>query len=175
MFPLLFTISRSRLASTGGDTPGRYTQVSHLNSAALHCKNTNIKCAVVEGSRSILFDLHSRIGLDFGILIAWGAVNTLFFPFCCWFMSKFFLHTAAASYTNIEQDGKHNTTSMNIGRSTKWDHFCVLQATKLWGSVRSCYHRSNAYIMILILMFASFSNLHFVLMPQHQCRSMMNV
>jgi hypothetical protein len=42
--------------------------------------------AVVEGSRSILFDLHSRIGLDFGILIAWGAVNTLFFPFCCWFM-----------------------------------------------------------------------------------------
>jgi len=49
---------------------------------------TNIKCVVVEGSRSILFDLHSRIGLDFGILLAWGAVNTLFFPFCCWFMSK---------------------------------------------------------------------------------------
>ena len=41
---------------------------------------------VVEASRSILFDLHSRLGLDFGILIAWGAVNTLFFPFCCWFM-----------------------------------------------------------------------------------------
>ncbi|PVI03505.1 hypothetical protein DM02DRAFT_697318 [Periconia macrospinosa] len=41
--------------------------------------------SVVEGSRHILFDLHSRIGLDFGILIAWGAVNTLFFPFCCWF------------------------------------------------------------------------------------------
>ncbi|KAF2645600.1 hypothetical protein P280DRAFT_531841 [Massarina eburnea CBS 473.64] len=40
---------------------------------------------VVEGSRSILFDLHSRIGLDFGVLIAWGAVNTAFFPFCCWF------------------------------------------------------------------------------------------
>lgn len=41
---------------------------------------------VVEASRSILFDLHSRLGLDFGILIAWGAVNTLFFPFCCYFM-----------------------------------------------------------------------------------------
>ncbi|KAF2703339.1 hypothetical protein K504DRAFT_182703 [Pleomassaria siparia CBS 279.74] len=41
--------------------------------------------AVVEGSRQILFDLHSRIGLDFGILIAWGAVNTFVFPFCCWF------------------------------------------------------------------------------------------
>ncbi|KAF2121471.1 hypothetical protein BDV96DRAFT_483934 [Lophiotrema nucula] len=41
--------------------------------------------SVVEGSRQILFDLHSRIGLDFGILIAWGVVNTAFFPFCCWF------------------------------------------------------------------------------------------
>ncbi|KAH7130475.1 hypothetical protein B0J11DRAFT_602818 [Dendryphion nanum] len=40
---------------------------------------------VVEASRQILFDLHSRIGLDFGVLIAWGAVNTVFFPFCCWF------------------------------------------------------------------------------------------
>lgn len=43
---------------------------------------------VVEGSRQILFDLHSRIGLDFGILIAWGAVNTTFFPICCWFQRK---------------------------------------------------------------------------------------
>jgi hypothetical protein len=42
--------------------------------------------SVVEASRSILFGLHSRIGLDFGILIAWGAVNTALFPFCCYFM-----------------------------------------------------------------------------------------
>ncbi|KAH7395166.1 hypothetical protein DE146DRAFT_678941 [Phaeosphaeria sp. MPI-PUGE-AT-0046c] len=41
--------------------------------------------SIVEGSRQILFGLHSRIGLDFGILIAWGAVNTAFFPFCCFF------------------------------------------------------------------------------------------
>ncbi|KAJ4352425.1 uncharacterized protein N0V89_007773 [Didymosphaeria variabile] len=41
--------------------------------------------SVVEGSRQILFDLHPRLGLDFGILIAWGAVNTAFFPICCWF------------------------------------------------------------------------------------------
>ena len=41
---------------------------------------------VVEGSRQILFDLHSRIGLDFGVLIAWGAVNTIVFPFACYFM-----------------------------------------------------------------------------------------
>jgi len=42
--------------------------------------------SIVEASRSILFGLHSRIGLDFGVLIAWGAVNTTFFPFCCYFM-----------------------------------------------------------------------------------------
>ncbi|KAJ4368211.1 hypothetical protein N0V83_006567 [Neocucurbitaria cava] len=41
--------------------------------------------SIVEGSRSILFGLHSRIGLDFGILVAWGAVNTAFFPVCCYF------------------------------------------------------------------------------------------
>jgi len=50
---------------------------------------------VVEGSRQILFNLHSRIGLDFGVLIAWGAVNTLLFPFACYFMrwkSKHHVH-----------------------------------------------------------------------------------
>ena len=52
---------------------------------ALQRGNANI-VTVVEGSRQILFGLHSRIGLDFGILIAWGVVNTAFFPLCCWFM-----------------------------------------------------------------------------------------
>lgn len=50
---------------------------------------------IVEGSRQILFNLHSRIGLDFGVLIAWGAVNTLLFPFACYFMrwkSKHHVH-----------------------------------------------------------------------------------
>lgn len=42
--------------------------------------------SIVEGSRSILFDLHSRIGVDFAILIGWGTVNTLVFPYACWFM-----------------------------------------------------------------------------------------
>ncbi|KAL5118132.1 hypothetical protein ACEQ8H_003967 [Pleosporales sp. CAS-2024a] len=41
--------------------------------------------SIVEGSRQILFNLRSRIGLDFGILFAWSAVNTVLFPFCCWF------------------------------------------------------------------------------------------
>ena len=41
---------------------------------------------VVEGSRQILFNLHSRIGLDFGVLFAWAAVNSALFPFTCWFM-----------------------------------------------------------------------------------------
>ncbi|KAK3724821.1 hypothetical protein LTR37_000869 [Vermiconidia calcicola] len=50
---------------------------------------------IVEGSRQILFGLHSRIGLDFGVLIAWGAVNTIVFPFACYFMrwkSKHHVH-----------------------------------------------------------------------------------
>jgi hypothetical protein len=41
---------------------------------------------IVEGSRSILFDLHSRLGLNFGVLLAWVAINTALFPICCWFM-----------------------------------------------------------------------------------------
>lgn len=42
--------------------------------------------SIVEGSRSILFDLHSRLGLDFGVLFAWCAVNIALFPFACYFM-----------------------------------------------------------------------------------------
>jgi hypothetical protein len=30
--------------------------------------------------------------LDFGILIAWGAVNTAFFPICCWFQRKYLFY-----------------------------------------------------------------------------------
>ncbi|KAG2164500.1 hypothetical protein D6C86_07485 [Aureobasidium pullulans] len=41
---------------------------------------------VVEGSRQILFGLHSRIGLNFGILFAWAAVNSAVFPLACWFL-----------------------------------------------------------------------------------------
>ncbi|KAK5206221.1 hypothetical protein LTR20_010452 [Exophiala xenobiotica] len=41
---------------------------------------------IVNGSRTILFDTHSRIGLNFGVLLVWCAVNTLLFPFCCVFM-----------------------------------------------------------------------------------------
>ena len=41
---------------------------------------------VVTASRTILFDTHSRIGLNFGVLFAWCAINTLLFPFCCVFM-----------------------------------------------------------------------------------------
>ena len=36
---------------------------------------------IVEASRTILFDTHSRIGLNFGILFAWAAINiACFFP-----------------------------------------------------------------------------------------------
>ena len=43
---------------------------------------------IVEASRSTLFDLHSRIGLNFGVLFTWCAVNTILFPLCCIFMKK---------------------------------------------------------------------------------------
>ncbi|KAB8297628.1 hypothetical protein EYC80_001436 [Monilinia laxa] len=41
---------------------------------------------IVEASRHILFDVHSRIGLNFGVLFTWVAINTLLFPVCCYFM-----------------------------------------------------------------------------------------
>ncbi|MCJ1265094.1 hypothetical protein MMC22_004969 [Lobaria immixta] len=41
---------------------------------------------VVEASRTTLFNLHSRIGLNFGVLFAWCAVNSALFPLCCYFM-----------------------------------------------------------------------------------------
>lgn len=41
---------------------------------------------IVEASRSTLFDLHSRIGLNFGVLFAWIAIDSALFPLCCYFM-----------------------------------------------------------------------------------------
>ncbi|TKX19398.1 hypothetical protein C1H76_8245 [Elsinoe australis] len=41
---------------------------------------------VVEATRTLLFDLNNRLGLNFGILIAWAAINTALFPICCRFM-----------------------------------------------------------------------------------------
>lgn len=41
---------------------------------------------VAELTRQILFDLHSRAGLNWGILFAWCAVGTALFPVCCYYM-----------------------------------------------------------------------------------------
>ncbi|KAJ9605311.1 hypothetical protein H2200_009968 [Cladophialophora chaetospira] len=41
---------------------------------------------IVTASRTILFDTYSRIGLNFGVLFVWCAINTALFPFCCVFM-----------------------------------------------------------------------------------------
>ncbi|KAI2625380.1 MNNG and nitrosoguanidine resistance protein [Hypomontagnella submonticulosa] len=41
---------------------------------------------IVQVSRQILFDLHSEIGLNIGVLFAWIAVSVALFPFCCYFM-----------------------------------------------------------------------------------------
>ncbi|KAJ9605459.1 hypothetical protein H2200_010116 [Cladophialophora chaetospira] len=43
---------------------------------------------VVEASRRILFDTHSRIGLNIGVLVTWWAVNTAFFPVCAWWFRQ---------------------------------------------------------------------------------------
>ncbi|KAL8659219.1 MAG: hypothetical protein Q9226_000557 [Calogaya cf. arnoldii] len=43
---------------------------------------------IVEASRSTLFQLHSRIGLNFGVLFVWCAVNTALFPFCCYVLRR---------------------------------------------------------------------------------------
>jgi hypothetical protein len=128
----------------------------------------NFNCVVVEGSRSILFDLHSRIGLDFGILIAWGAVNTLFFPICCWFMSEFLLHIQAALYTNIEQDGKPNITSMNIGLLTRVEALVSSKPRHLRNVLAVVTIDPNIHIIILILMFA-LCILKLLLVSTHHC------
>ncbi|KAH7077425.1 hypothetical protein FB567DRAFT_563451 [Paraphoma chrysanthemicola] len=41
---------------------------------------------IVECTRSILFDLHPRTGLNFGILFAWCGIGTILFPLCCYYM-----------------------------------------------------------------------------------------
>lgn len=41
---------------------------------------------IVELTRSTLFDLHPRAGLNFGILFAWVAVDSMLFPLCCYYM-----------------------------------------------------------------------------------------
>lgn len=41
---------------------------------------------IVEASHQIFFDLHSRIGRNFGVLFAWATVNTIVFPFACYLM-----------------------------------------------------------------------------------------
>ena len=41
---------------------------------------------IVEASRQTLFDLHSRIGLNVGVLFAWTGVNIALFPLCCYYM-----------------------------------------------------------------------------------------
>ncbi|MCJ1245534.1 hypothetical protein MMC30_002738 [Trapelia coarctata] len=42
--------------------------------------------SIVEASRTLIFDLKNRLGLDFGILLAWLGVNSVLFPLCCYFM-----------------------------------------------------------------------------------------
>ncbi|KAI1370338.1 MNNG and nitrosoguanidine resistance protein [Hypoxylon crocopeplum] len=40
---------------------------------------------IVQASQQILFDLHSEIGLNFGVLFSWAAVDLALFPLACYF------------------------------------------------------------------------------------------
>ena len=41
---------------------------------------------IVEASHQILFDLHSRIGLNFAVLLVWAVINSVLFPGACYIM-----------------------------------------------------------------------------------------
>ena len=49
---------------------------------------------IVEATKVVLFDVHSRIGLNFGILLTWWAVNTALFPVCAWWFRQVHLKNA---------------------------------------------------------------------------------
>ena len=40
----------------------------------------------MEASHQVLFDLHSRIGLNIGILVVWFVVNSILFAPACYLM-----------------------------------------------------------------------------------------
>lgn len=40
---------------------------------------------IVVGSRTLLFGTKDTLGQNFGILLAWIVVDSILFPFCCWF------------------------------------------------------------------------------------------
>jgi len=66
-----------------------YAWPLHRSESALHCffeaPFTNIDI-VVEAIRTILFDTHSRIGLDFAVLFIWIAVSLAFYPVATFIM-----------------------------------------------------------------------------------------
>lgn len=64
----------------------RLSSVSHMHCLEFRNIRSNQIRAVVEASRTTLFNLHSRMGLNFGVLFVWCAINTALFPLCCYFM-----------------------------------------------------------------------------------------
>jgi len=41
---------------------------------------------IVEGSKTLVFGTKSKLGVNFGVLLAWVVVGTLLFPLACWVM-----------------------------------------------------------------------------------------
>lgn len=64
---------------------------------------------IVEASRTIIFDTHSRIGLNFGILFVWAAINIAFFFPCAvlfrWKSTKDMMKKVPRSNTKFLLDG----------------------------------------------------------------------
>ncbi len=66
-----------------------YAWPLHHGTSPLHLILTNPPTnppSVVEASHQLLFDLHSRIGLNLAVLIIWFVVNTLLFAPACYLM-----------------------------------------------------------------------------------------
>jgi hypothetical protein len=59
---------------------------TYVNSMAIITDYVLIRYLVVNGSRTILFDTKSSIGVDFAVLFTWIAVSIILFPFANIFM-----------------------------------------------------------------------------------------
>jgi hypothetical protein len=77
---------------------------------------------IVECTRAILFDLHPRIGLNFGILFAWCGIGTILFPLCCYYMrwntARVKRNAARAEEAWHQQMEKQNETPTRLARIT---------------------------------------------------------
>jgi hypothetical protein len=61
---------------------------------------------VVDATRTVLFDVHSTMGLDLGVLVAWWAVNTALFPIAAWWLRHQVIKPKTMQGRNAAEAGK---------------------------------------------------------------------